>query len=303
MKNWAVLFILIAGILWGCIGIFVRPLNEAGLNSMDIVFTRAFGACIFFFVFLFFYNKKLLKIKLRHIWCFFGTGICSIVFFNFCYFKAMTITSLSVAAVLLYTAPVMVIFMSKFLFKEAMSWQKILALLLTFAGCVLVTGLVGETKTISGFGILIGLGAGFGYALYSIFSRYALERGYSSLTITFYTFLFAAVGAIPLANVEQVCYIVTKDAATLFFSFAFSLFSTVIPYLTYTIGLKYVENGKAAILASIEPVVATILGVIFFEEPLTISGSIGILLVWAGVILCSRKERVKENGTSVRKTV
>ncbi len=293
MKRWAALFILLAGVLWGCIGIFVRPLNEVGLDAMEIVFTRAFGTSILFLIFLLFYNKKLLKVKFSHLWCFFGTGVCSIAFFNFCYFKAITITSLSVASVLLYTAPVMVMLMSKILFKEALSWQKLLALLLTFAGCVLVTGFIGEATALSVFGIFIGLGAGFGYALYSIFGRYALERGYSSLTITFYTFLFAAIGVIPLTDVGHVCHILTGSGAIFLFSFAFSLFSTVIPYLTYTIGLKYVDNGKAAILASIEPVVATIMGVLFFKEPLTIDGGIGILLVWTGVILCSRKEQAK----------
>ncbi len=304
MKKWATLLILLAGILWGCIGLFVRPLNTMGLAAMDIVLIRAFGTCIIFALFLLFYDRKLFRIRLRHLWCFFGTGVCSIVFFNFCYFKAMTITLLSVAAILLYTAPVMVMLMSRIFFKEAFSGQKAVSLILTFTGCVLVTGLIGEQAALSVPGIFIGLGAGFGYALYSIFSRFALERGYNSLTITFYTFLFAAVGSIPFVNAPEVFHIVTKDIGSILFSLAFSLISTVIPYWAYTVGLKYVENGKASILASIEPMVASVMGILFFKEPFTVSGAIGILLVWAGVILCSSKRflwgKGRKDGTLVR---
>ena len=189
VKKIAPVLILIAGILWGCLGIFVRKLNTQGLYSMDIVSLRAIVTCLSMGLFLAFYNPRLFSISLRDTWCFAGTGICSIVFFNYCYFKSISITSLSVAAVLLYTAPAMVMVLSFFLFKEKFTKRKIVSLVMTFVGCILVTGVVTSSGSVTGLGILTGLGAGFGYALYSIFSRYAIEKGYHTLTITFYTFL------------------------------------------------------------------------------------------------------------------
>lgn len=97
-------------------------------------------------------------------------------------------TSLSVAAVLLYTAPAFVMVLSYLLFHEKFTVRKSIALVLTFVGCVFVTGIIGSSQTLSGKGILIGIGAGFGYALYSIFGRFALKKGYDSFTISFYTF-------------------------------------------------------------------------------------------------------------------
>jgi drug/metabolite transporter (DMT)-like permease len=74
------------------------------------------------------------------------------------------------------------------------------------------------------------------------------------------------------------------------FTCAFGVLCTVVPYLTYTIGLNYVENSKASILASVEPVTASILGVWFFRESLCFSEIVGIVLVLGAMVICSAKE-------------
>ncbi|MDD6069369.1 MAG: EamA family transporter [Clostridiales bacterium] len=287
MKKAAPFLVLIAGILWGTMGIYVRRLNNLGFTTIEIVAVRSVVTAVLLLVVLFFYNRELLKIRIKDIWCFVGTGIFSIVFFNYCYFKAITMTSLSVAAVLLYTAPAIVMVLSAFLFHEKITLVKVISLIATFAGCVFVTGLVGDAGSLSVNGVLAGLGAGLGYALYSIFSRYALERGYHSLTISFYTFLFASVGALPLADVSIIYKACEQDFGMLGFYLIFGLVSTVIPYITYTLGLTAMENSKASIIASVEPVAATVLGILVFHENMTISNLIGIVLVIGAIVVCN----------------
>lgn len=287
MKKIAPVLIFLAGVLWGSLGIYVREFNEKGIESIGVVAIRAVSTCIIMFIFLLFYDKKLFRIKIKDIWCFIGTGILSIIFFNFCYFKAMTMTSLSIAAVLLYTAPAIVMILSGLLFDEKFSTVKIISLAATFAGCVLVTGITGDTGNISAAGILTGLGSGLGYALYSIFSRYAIQKGYHSFTISFYTFLIAAVGISFIADIPKVWLVCSSDISVLGFSFIFGLMSTVLPYVLYTIGLAYVENGKASIIASVEPVVATILGIVLFHEKMTLNGLLGMALVLGAIVLCN----------------
>ena len=63
------------------------------------------------------------------------------------------------------------------------------------------------------------------------------------------------------------------------------VFSTVLPYLFYTSGLAKVESGKASIMASLEPVVASLVGVIAFGEPMTAMTAIGIFCVLGGVAI------------------
>ena len=79
---------------------------------------------------------------------------------------------------------------------------------------------------------------------------------------------------------------------------AFVLVSTVIPYLTYTAGLRSVENGRASIIASIEPVVATLNGIIWFHESLTPGVVIGTLLVLTGIVLSNLKGKENSGKTS-----
>ena len=284
--------IILAGILWGTMGLFVRGLSADEFSSMEIVALRVLAALLLMGIVILLYNKKLFRIRLRDCWCFIGTGVFSLTFFNFCYFQTIVMTSMSVAAILLYTAPIIVVLLSSVLFKEKVSVKKIGAMLLAFLGCVFVTGIIGgEGLTISPTGILIGLGSGIGYALYSIFSRYAIERDYESFTISFYTFLFAAVGTLFLIPVrETVAKLVNGNTGRdLLLVFGIALIATVFPYILYTLGLSRVENGKASIMASIEPIVATLLGILVFGEHMTAVGTIGVLLVLAAIVLLNLK--------------
>lgn len=283
--NLSAIYVLLAGALWGFMGVLVRTLNAQELGSMEICFVRGLVTFVVMLAGLFILDRKALKIKLKDIWCFIGTGAFSVAFFNFCYFKTMTLTSLSVAAVLLYTAPAFVMLMSALLFKEKLSGRKLLALLLAFLGCAFVSGIVGGAGTLSGIGILYGLGAGFGYALYSIFGRYALIRGYSSVTISFYTFLFATVSTFFFADAGEVLRVVGSSGGLLLKTVLLVLLVTLLPYLSYTKGLNGMENGTASVLASIEPVVATLVGMLLYKERLNVWNALGICLVLGSIIL------------------
>lgn len=287
------LFVLLAGSLWGFMGLLVRSLNDVGLDSMEICFIRGAVTFAVMLAGLLLFDRKALRIKLKDIWCFIGTGAFSVAFFNFCYFKTMTLTSLSVAAVLLYTAPAFVMLMSAVLFKEKLSAKKLLALVLAFGGCAFVSGIVGGAGALSLAGILYGLGAGFGYALYSIFGRYALERNYSSVTISFYTFLFSAIATFFFVDAGEVFVVIGSSPSLLGKTVFLVLLVTLFPYLSYTRGLKGMENGTASVLASIEPVVATLIGVLIYKEELNFWNVLGIGLVLLSIVLIHAKGKEK----------
>ena len=263
MKTKAYLYIIAAAICWGLIGLFVRTLAAQGFSSMQIVALRSLAAAICVTLPLLRSGSAALRIRLRDLWLFVGTGICSLVFFNYCYFNAMQQTSLAVAALLLYTAPVFVMLMSLVCFGEAFTRTKALALLLTFSG------------------LLYGLGSGFGYALYSIFGKYAVRK-YSSLTITAYTFYLALIASWPLADFDYQ-RLAAIDLQAIGSALGLGLLCAVLPYLLYTKGLEQIEAGQASILATIEPFVAAAVGVIFFAEALTPVKIIGMGLIFAAI--------------------
>lgn len=287
MKKLAYLFIILSGLFWGSMGIFVRRFNALGLKSMEIVFLRALVTTGVLFFFLLFFDRKMFIIRIKDLWCFLGSGIASITFFNFCYFNAMKFGSLSMAAILLYTAPAIVMLLSVVLFNEKLTLVKSVSLVVTFIGCGLVTGAFSKGQDVVLEGVLYGLGAGIGYALYSIFSRYAIIRKYNSLTITFYTFLITTISSMFIVDINKVRSIAFSGFSMSLFSVSFGLMCTVAPFLLYTIGLKYIENSKASILASVEPVFASIIGTLVFKEKLSTSGMIGIVLVIAAIVACA----------------
>ncbi len=285
------IYVAIAGICWGIIGFFTRSLGTKGLDSIQITFLRNFCAAAELFLFLFIKDKRSLMINIKDIWMFVGTGICSVAFFNICYFRTIEMTTMSVAAILLYTAPCMVMVMSCIFFKESITWQKVSALLLAFTGCLFTTGVLQSDGRISGMGILIGLGSGFGYALYSIFGTVA-TRKYNSFTITFYTFLLASVGIGPFGHTDRLVEAISHNGKVVAISVLLATVSTVIPFICYTKGLEKMEAGKASIMAFIEPMVATVCGILVFGEKFTLGNLTGVVLILASIILLNTKLKI-----------
>ncbi len=284
------LLIILAGCFWGSMGIFVRRLSTFGFSPIQIVALRITVAALAFSLLLLIKDRSGFRIAPRDLPLFLGLGFGSILFFTVCYFSAITIMPLSTAAILLYTSPIWIMLMSVLFFREKLNRIKLTALALAFAGCVLVSGISGEGLTLTG--LLLGLGSGIGYGLYSILGTVALRK-YSPYTVTTYTFLFAAAGSwLVCRPADMISKIAAADNLTglLLFCVLTGLVTAVIPFLTYTLGLRTVEASRAGILATIEPLVATLVGIVVFSEPLTLLSGLGIVLILAAVILLNRKQ-------------
>ena len=281
--------VLLAGTLWGSMGLFVRKLNAVGLYALDIVQLRIAISLVLVGLYLLIFARDKLRVRLRDLWCLAGTGIVSLLLFSWCYFSGMQEASLSVMAVLLYTSPAFIMLLSVLLFRETLTRQKLLALVLTFTGCCLVSGL-GSGSAVSMKGLLLGLGSGFVYALYSIFSRYAIERGYGSWTITFYTFLFCLLASAPLAHWGLIASALSSGVSVPVYALLMGLLTGFLAYIFYTKGLEGMESSRAGILASVEPVVGTIIGTLVFHEPLPVQSVLGIALVLGGIVVLGGKK-------------
>ena len=279
------ILIILAGIFWGSMGIFVRRLAEYGFTPIQIVCIRVVLAALIFSVIQLVKDPKGFRMSLRDIPLFLGLGLGSILFFTVCYFTAISMMTLSTAAILLYTSPIWIMLMSLLFFHEKLTVRKVLALALAFGGCVLVSGISGGGLTLTGF--LVGLGAGVGYGLYSILGTVALRR-YSPYTVTTWTFVIAAIGSILMshpADMVAKCAAAPSQLGLWGFGLLTALVTAVIPFLAYTLGLRSVEASKAGILATVEPMVATLIGVLVFSEPLTLMSGLGVLLILAAVVI------------------
>ena len=290
------LLVLLAGVFWGSMGICVRALNRFGFGSVQIACLRITVAALLFALLLLLTDRKGFRIALRDVPLFFGLGLMSVLFFTVCYFRAIEIMPLSTAAILLYTSPIWVTLMAALFFHERLTGRKLLALGLAFLGCVLVSGVSGGWLTL--YGLLVGLGAGVGYALYSILGTVALRK-YPPLTVTTWTFLIAAAGCWLVCDAAGLLRnLADAPGGTLWWLIPLTgVVTAVIPYLAYTKGLQTTEAGRAAILATVEPVVATLFGTFAFREKLTLPAGLGILLVLAAIALLNlpQKNRPRQN--------
>jgi len=284
MKQKATLSVITAGVLWGIISIFIKTLSASGFSSLQITMLRMTFSALIFTIIIAVKNPEKLRIQVKDIWMFIGTGIVSIVLFNTCYFYTMINSQTSVAVVLLYTSPVFVMLMSALIYKEKITVKKLVALVLTVFGCVFVTGVVGGVRIVAPKTLIIGLGAGFFYAMYTIFGRAALKK-YDTVTVTVYTFVFATLGSLPLGKVGETFSRFIGTPSLILWCVGIAVVSTVLPYFLYTWGLERMESGKAAILVAVEPVIGAIMGMAVYNEPHNILKIIGILMILSAIIV------------------
>lgn len=313
LHTFAPVFVVLAAIFWGILVVFVRAFGQADFKSMEIVTLRVYSSAIFGWVFLLLFDRRSQRsaatpaphrFRLRDSWCFIGTGLVSIVFFSYCYFRNVEESSAAVAAILMYTSPIFVTLLSAIFFKEKLTKTKLLALLLAIIGCALVSGIASGIGTASSpgtggiaspsfLGIALGLGSGIGYALYSIFGRFALDKGYSPFMVTAMTFTFACVGVLPFIDIIGLVTRLITEPKYILLALVMGLVGSCTPFALYTLGLRYMEASKAAILATLEPIVTALVGTFFYKEPIDIFVVVGIVMVLVAGILCSAKPQDK----------
>ncbi|MDO4280344.1 MAG: EamA family transporter [Peptococcaceae bacterium] len=284
----AVICVLLAASIWGLVGLATRFLSALGWSTMLMAGTRNLLGALVLGAYLLAVDRDALRIAPRDLWMFLCSGFVALGCFNLCYFTAQSLTSLSVAAVILYTAPFFVIFMSRLIFGESLTASKLAACVIAFVGCAFVTGFVGGgAVSVSPRVLAVGLGSAICYALYSIFGRIALAR-YSVMTVTFYSLFIAGVSlcGIYLWRGEPWP---TMNVASIAGALVLGVCFTALPYVLYTRGLAAIAPGKASVLAFAEPMVATIAGVCVLGEAITPEALVGIGLIFAGILILNRQ--------------
>ncbi|MBQ7953890.1 MAG: EamA family transporter [Clostridia bacterium] len=284
MKKSASLLIILAGIIWGTMGVFVTEMEKMGFNSLQISSIRVTVAALIFILTVWVTDKSRFKIKIKDLWIFFVMGFGCVLGMSMLYFYTIVNTSLSTAAILLYTSPIWVILISAIVFKEKLTWKKIVALVCAFAGCVLVSYSGGESGSVGLWFFLTGLGSGIAYGLYSIFGTVALKK-YHPYTVTMYSFIFAAISSWFIAKLWHTMAVVQAYPNKPYIILWMVLVGFVTAYTTfmlYTLGLKHTAPGKAAIMACTEPLTATIIGVFMYDQSASVPG---ILLIIFAILL------------------
>ena len=292
MKKTAFLSIVAAGVLWGTSGIFVHYMAPYGFSSLQMTAVRGAVSLICMSVFLLCRKPSLFRVTLKELllcagcgFGFFGTAAC--------YFAAMQIVGVSTAVMLMYTAPVFVMLYSTLFFGEGLSSLKAIAVVCMLLGCALVSGVVGGVR-FEPLGILLGMLSALSYAAYNVFTKISLRCGANASTVTLYTFFFMAGAAILSCKPREiVTFVASAPIAVIALSIGLGIITSVLPYFLYALALRELPVGTASALSVVEPMAATVFGVLVFRETPGLLACIGILLILTAVLLLSRTDESK----------
>lgn len=285
------LCVSLSAVLWGAIPIFSRQLYAIGCTPQQVSSTRSYLAALLSLLALIF-CRKIGHIRLKDIPYFLCYGIFAIGLTFFFYATSTRLLPTAMAAILLYTGPAFVNILNRIFYKDPITHVKLMALLCTFSGCALVVRVYDFSSFESNLvGIVIGLLSGLCYSMTTVLSRKA-GTVYTGKTKAWLIMLF---GSLPFFFIQPPTRIPmhSVNQAELFVLLA--VIGSFIPYTLYLHGLDYgIDKGSASIVATIEPVAATIFGVIVFGDRLEIIQLIGIMIVLVGVILPIIYDRAKQ---------
>lgn len=287
MKKRAFLFIILAGIFWGTSGLFVNALAPRGFSSLQMTATRGVVSLICFAAYSLLFDRRLFRIKPSELLLFVCSGL-SLFGTAFCYYTSMQMTSVATAVVLMYTAPIFVTVFSVLFLGEKMTALKAVAITMMIAGCCFVSGIIGGLKFDLG-GILVGLLSGISYSAYNIFTKVEMKKGSEPASAAMYNFVFMSILALSICQPAKMLGNV-DSAGTVLLMIGIGVVTTVLPYLLYTIAMKDLPAGTATSLGVVEPLSATIFGMIFLAQTPNVFGFFGIALIVVAVFLLGRAE-------------
>lgn len=282
--------VLLAAMLWGSIGLFYKQLLDGyGLSSLTIAFFRALLTAVILFAAAAAGRGRGAeepRLTRRDVAGFALFGLLGVAAFYVVYAAAIDVAGMGVSAVLMYTAPAWVTGISAVALGEPLTRRKVIALVLAILGAALVAQVYQfETLRLNPLGVLLGLGAGLTYGLYTLFSKVSLRR-FSPWTVLRYALAFGALFMLPLQAPDAVIGALTTPAVLLWL-LGIALIPTLLAGVSFNLGLRDLPASNASITATIEPFVAIVLGWAFLGEQLSLPQLLGGGLILGAVILLS----------------
>lgn len=273
-------FVLAAAFMWGVIGIFAKEVLAEGITALEIAFWRAaFGWVMFMVHALVMKQAKAHRSDLPFL---FGFGFICVTLFYGSYQLAIRDVGMAMAAVLLYTAPAWVAFMSWIVLKERMTPTKAVCVVMTIfgVGCISLGPqiLSSSPLNLNLFGLGMGLLSGFTYALYYIFGKKFLYK-YPTPTIFVYALPFGAALLLPFVEFQP------KSIYAWTMLIGLAAVTTYGAFIAYYAGLKRLEATHASVIATFEPLVAAVFAYLLYGEKFSLPGYMGSCLIVAAVFM------------------
>lgn len=279
------IFVLLAGVGFGFLGIFGRLAFQSGLSVGELLTFRFALAAIILFIGLLFYNPKLLKINLKQLAISSGLGIFGYAVFSTLYFKSIEGISVALAALLLFTFPIFVSLGAHFILKERMPRRQVISLVLACAGLAVL--LWGPLVVHSLSSVIFAISAALAYSVYVLVSG-RFQKNVPPFTSSLYVIISAGV-ALYIFHQPSFTRLPQLTTQQYFIILGIAVVSTIGPLTLFLAGLQKLSSAKASIIVMIEPVVAAIAAWLLLGEQLTAQQLVGGGIVLLALFLNARK--------------
>jgi len=271
---------VISAASYGTLALFARIAYAAGANPITLIFVRfsvasaVVGAALRVRRRRFPQGRVLLTLVLM--------GAVGYVCQALAYLTALTLIPASLVALLLYLYPGMVTLLSAALFRDRLTRTKVIALIAALTGMVLTVGPAGGGHPL---GLILAVAAAGIYSVYIVVGSRVTPRA-GALTSSGVIMCSAAIASGVLAAIHGPAFPQTALgwAALL----AIAVVATVIPMVTFFMGMAYVGPSTAATLSTVEPIVTVLLATIFLHESLQPQQLFGGMLILAAVVTLAR---------------
>jgi drug/metabolite transporter (DMT)-like permease len=275
--------VILATAGWGTSGLFLTFIvRMVPISALALAFWRDLTTFLCLFIGLAVLKPAMLRVERRDLPALIGLGAFSIGTFHVLWNLSVWTNGVAVATVLQEAAPAFVTVMAWFLWRESIDAIKIIAIVITFVGCVLVArvDILGQAS-VTWLGALIGLGSAITYGSFSLFGKKVAGK-YSTWTILTYGFGFGMLVLFPLQFLAPGPWPLMTPARWWFI--ALIALPTIVSFSIYTLGLRYLPASIAAIVAISEVVFGAVYAYIFLGERLEWLQIVGAILVIAGVV-------------------
>lgn len=278
MKWKGFLLAIISAVSYGLIPLFILPIKQADFSLDTTLFYRFFIAAIMVMILVAVKNEKLI-ISFYQLKILVVLGLLYALSSEFL-FMGYDELGAGVASTILFAYPVFITLILFFIYKEVLSIKTIIALCIAMAG-IFILGFGEEGTQIRTFGLVITLLSALCYASYMLVVN-KTDLGVSGLKLTFYSLLFSSIYyAIKILILDDAFQVPNIEMVINFSIFAFV--TTVISTSTMIYAIKQIGSTPVAIMGALEPVVAILVSVLFFQEDFTLRMLIGVILILIGI--------------------
>lgn len=282
------LMVMGAASLWGSLGLFGRLAFDHGATPLQVGSVRAALAFLGVLPFALLRPARL-RLRRGHVPLVVGYGVIGVGFFYYIYLVAVERLPLAVAAALLYTAPAFVVALAWSLRWEPVRPRRLVPLAMVVIGAFLVTGAFRALGVADVGGIAAGVASGVAYALYTVFGKRIREH-YDVLATITYAY---GIGALVLAVVAPPWTVLADHPEAVPVLLLMGLGPTLLAALLFYGGIRHIDASAASMLATIEPVVAALIGLAWLSESLPLSTVAGTALILAAALMLRPRARTR----------